>query len=76
MTSLNLYLVDVLDIFNFFCSGRGKGSARRREGAGARFLLKIPGGGGGGVPQEGEGLRAREGVCGELGNLGRGQGGR
>ena len=54
--------MDVSDIFYFFSArGGGKrGSARRQEG-GDRFLLKIPGGGG--VFQEGEGPRGREGVC-------------
>ena len=57
--------------FLFFSArGGGKGNPRRREGGGVRFLLKIPGGGGG--LEEGEGPRGREGVCGELGNLGGG----
>ena len=54
-------LVDVSDIFNFFCSGRGIGSywkSQEREGF-----------------QEGEGPRGREGVCGELGNFWGGAGG-
>ena len=33
-------------IFFFFCSGRGRGSPRRQEGA-IGLILKIPGGGGG-----------------------------
>ena len=39
--------MDVSDIFIFSARGRGKGSPRRREGPGGRFLLKIAGGGGG-----------------------------
>ena len=52
--------------FLFSCSGRGKGSPRRRKGVGDNFLLKIPGGGGfpGGV---GGGARGREGVRAEFG---------
>ena len=57
--------VDVSDIFYFVCSGRGRGSPRRREGGGGiGFLLKIPGGG---SPAQ-EGPRGREGVCGDLGS--------
>ena len=56
-------------IFFIFFSARGGGRGVRAVGRGAgRFLLKIPGGGGG-VLQEGEGPRGREGVCSELGNL-------
>ena len=64
--------MDVSDIFYFFCSGRGKGQSEAPGGGGGggRFLLKIPGRGGG--FQRG---RGREGVCGELGNLGGGGGG-
>ena len=51
----------------FFCSVEGEGgSPRRGGGGGVGFLLKIPGGGG---SRRG---RGREGVCGELGNLGSG----
>ena len=55
--------------FLFFSArGGGRGSPRRQEGGGGiHFLLKIPGGGG-----FQEGPRGREGVCGELGNLGGG----
>ena len=39
--------MDVLDIFNFFCSGEGKGVRGPRKGVGGvGFLLKMPGGGG------------------------------
>ena len=55
--------------FLFFSArGRGRGSARRREGGGD-FLLKIPGGE---VSRAGgsRGARGREGVCGEFGGRG------
>ena len=52
----------------FFLSGRGKGESEVPGGEGFHFLLKIPGGEGGFQ----EGPRGREGVCGELGNLGGG----
>ena len=43
-----LCLVDVSDIFYFFCSGEGgRGSPRHWEGGGGDFWWKIPGGGGG-----------------------------
>ena len=50
-------LVDVSDIFNFFCSGGGERGVRG-AGRGGIFLLKIPGGGGlrGGWGAGGEGL--------------------
>ena len=57
--------MDVSDIFNFFCSGRGKGESEAPGGGGFDFLLKTPGG----VFRR---ERGREGVCGELGNLGEG----
>ena len=57
-------LVDLSDIYFFFCSGTGKRSSRRWGGDGF-FSLKIPREG----FQEGEGPRGREGVCGELGNF-------
>ena len=73
-------LVDVSDIFIFFCSGRfgyfyffllgeGEGGVRGagREGGG-RLLLENPRRG---VSRRG---RGREGVCGELGNCGAGGG--
>ena len=52
----------------FFLLGDGVGGVRSagREGGG-RFLMKVPGEGGG-FSREGEGPRGREGVCGELGN--------
>ena len=64
--------MDVSDIFiYFFLLGVGQGALRgARRGWGGGVLLKIPGGGLG--FQEGEGLRGREGVCGELGNFGEG----
>ena len=43
---LDLILVDVSDIFNFFCSGEGRGSPSRQEEPETVFFLKIPGGGG------------------------------
>ena len=67
------FLVDVSDIFNFFCSGEGKGEsgATGREG-GRFFFLKIPGGGG--VIQEGVGVGEGTGrvSAGNLGELGGG----
>ena len=63
-------LVDVSDIFYFFCSGRGKGESEAPGGGGGiGFLLKIPRGGG--ISRRG---RGREGVCGELGYFGGGGG--
>ena len=64
-------LVDVSDIFYFFCSGEGKGESevQGRGGGGLRFLLKIPGGGSPGE-RRGRGARGREGVCGESGGGG------
>ena len=50
--------MDVSDIFYFFCSGERKGESEALgRGAGGRFLLKIPGGGGvsGRVGAEGRG---------------------
>ena len=67
------YLVDVSHFF--FRLGEGEGGVRG-DGRGGRgsvfFLMKNPGVGGGSPGREG--LRGREGVCGELGNLGGGQG--
>ena len=64
-----LILVDVSDIFYFFCARGGvRGSPRRRgEGGGSVFLLKIPGGGGG---SSGRGRWGWEGVRIEFGNFG------
>ena len=57
----------VSDIFFFSARGRGRGSSWRQEGAGVGFLLKIPGGWGGGCSHERGGeARGREGVCGEF----------
>ena len=63
------FLVDVSDIFYFFCSGEGKGVRGHRNGVGGiGFLLKMPGAG---VSQErGGGPKGREGVCGEFGGGG------
>ena len=56
-----IFLVDVSDIFNFFCSGERKGESGAPGTGGADFLLKIRGGG----------LRGgEEGVCGEFGGRG------
>ena len=66
------WLVDVSEIFYFFCSGRGRGSPERQGGRGVGFfVLIIPGEGGlpGGGGRERGG---REGVCRELGNWGGG----
>ena len=42
----NINLVDVSDIFYFFCLGEGKGESEATEvGGGGDFLLKITGGG-------------------------------
>ena len=55
--------------FYFFCSGRGKGESEESGGGLGSIFIENPRRGGG-VLQEGEGLRAREGVCSELGNGG------
>ena len=62
-------LVDVPDIFYFFCSGRGKGESEAPGGWGGEigFLLKIPGGGGAFRGWEGPRLVV---VCGEFGGGG------
>ena len=63
-------LVDVSDIFYFFCSGRRKGESEAPGvGGGGRFFIENPRRGG---APEGEGPRGREGVCSELGNGGGG----
>ena len=65
------YLVDVSDIFFFvFCSGRGKGESEAPGEGRESIFIEIPMRGGGGLLQEGEGPRGREGVYGKLGNLG------
>ena len=46
-TDFVLTLVDVSDIFYFFCSGEGKAESGASGRGGGRFLMKIPGGGGG-----------------------------
>ena len=57
--------MDVSDIFNFFfCSGRGKGESELGGGLGDRFVIEIPGRGGGGFPGKGAGPRGREDVWG------------
>ena len=62
-----LYLVDVSDIFNFFCSGQGKGKSRATgRGGGVRFSVENPTGGGRRSRRMGGG-GGREGVCSELG---------
>ena len=60
-------LVDISDIFFFSAGGRGRGSARRREGGGAIFLLENPKEGGVSRVGEGGGARGREVVCREFG---------
>ena len=60
--------MDVSDIFNFFCSGEGKGESGATGREGGWFLLKIPGGGG--LQRGARGARGREGVCGEFGGGG------
>ena len=57
-----MVLVDVSDIFHFFCSGEGKGSPRRHEGAVASEnpLSRggdLPRGGGGGAGKASAGNR-------------------
>ena len=61
------FLVDVSEIFYYFCLGEGKGKsgATGRGGAG-RSLLKITGGRGGLEGEGGGGRRVREGVSGGL----------
>ena len=54
------YLVDVSEFLYFFLLREGEGGVRG-AGRGFGFLLTIPGGGG--VLQEGEGPRGREGGC-------------
>ena len=63
-------LVDVSDYFYFFSArGGGRGSPRRREqGGGSTLNWKSQEGSPGG-----EGPRGREGVCGEIGELGGGR---
>ena len=56
--------------FLVFLLGEGEGESEAPGRGGFHFLLKIPGRGGGFQ----EGPRGREGVCGELGNLGGGGG--
>ena len=56
----------------FFCSREGKGSPRRRKGAGVRFLMKISGGGGG--SPGGRGVEGPGGCLRRMGNLGGGGG--
>ena len=57
--------------FSFFLLREGKGESKASgRGGGSIFIEKSRKGAG--VLQEGEGLRGREGVCGELGNLGGG----
>ena len=64
--------MDVSDISYFFLLGEGEGGARGTGGGrGIGFFVENPRKGGG-VLQEGEGLRGREGVCSELGNWGGG----
>ena len=60
--------------FIFFSArgSRGKGESEASGGGGGGKFIENPRKGGGGVLQEGEGLRGREGVCGELGNFGGG----
>ena len=63
--------MDVSDIFNFFLLVKGgRGSPRRQEGGASVFFTENPTRGGG-VSRRG---RGREGVSGELGNLGGGWG--
>ena len=59
------FLVDVSDIFYFFCSGRRESEA---PGGAGRFFIENPTRGVG-FSRRG---RGREGVCGELGNFGGG----
>ena len=40
-----IFLVDVSNIFYFFCWGEGKGSPRHQEGRGYRSFIENPGGG-------------------------------
>ena len=64
-------LVDVSDIFYFFCSGDRKGESKAPGGGGGgRFLIENPRGGGGLTAGGGGGARGREGVCGKLGRGG------
>ena len=60
--------MDVSDIFYFFSARGGEGGVRGPGGGGVwnRFMSKIPGRGGVGLPGR-EGPMGWEGVCGELG---------
>ena len=66
----NIILVDVSGFFFWLGEWGGGVRGAGREG-GVRFLIENPRKGGG-VLQEGDGLRGREGVCVELGHCGRG----
>ena len=58
-----LFLVDVSDIyFLFFWLGEGEGGVRGVGGGGGSIFIENPRRGG--VLQEGEGPRGREGLCG------------
>ena len=63
------FLVDVSDIFYFFCSGEAKGEPEGPGGGGGRFFMENPRRGGGGFPPAGGGRggEGREGVSGEFG---------
>ena len=63
-------LVDVSDIFFFFCSGEWKGEPEEPGGGGDNFLLKIPGGGGVSRAGGGEGRGAGRVFAGNLGGGG------
>ena len=59
------YLGGRFGYFLFFSArGSGKGSPRRREEGGGRFLIENPSRGG--LPGRAEGARGWEGVCGEF----------
>ena len=61
------FLVDISDIF--FLLGEGKGESEASGGGGGSIFIENPKERGGGLLQEGERLRGREGVCGQLGNF-------
>ena len=68
------FLVDVSNIFYFFCSKEEKGESEALEGGrGSIFLLKIQGGRGVSQDNEGWGARGQDGDCGEFRGGGGGQ---
>ena len=61
-------MVDIFDIFDFFCSGEGKGESEATRRAGGRFFIENPRGG---LSEERKGGGGR-GPGGRLQGMGRG----